>query len=104
MQVVCLDTITQETMRTVYLTEDKTVLIGDPTSYLLIVDSILEPTKDLVLLRSETNTGEETLIINNNGDASLIITKDENSSTMTMHCYTGKTNLFFNTSLLKNLK
>jgi hypothetical protein len=87
MEVVCVANEKQDTIRTVYLTADKTPLLADPLSNLLIVDSVQQPTNDTVVLSAATDDGTEALSVKNTGEAALSITGKTGTTNFTMKCY-----------------
>ncbi len=87
MEVVCVANEKQDTIRTVYLTADKTPLMADPLSNLLIVDSVQQPTNDTVVLSAASDDGSEALSVKNTGEATLAITAKSKTTNFTMKCY-----------------
>jgi hypothetical protein len=103
MQVVCVEKTKQEIVRAVYLTDDKTVLIADPISHLLIVEDIQQPAQDTVLLKSTTTAGTESLQVKDSGDGILTIIANNQTTTLEMTCYASDKTSVLNLSSLKNL-
>jgi hypothetical protein len=87
MLVVCVANDKQDTIRTVYATADKSFLLADPLSSLLMVDSLTQPTNDSVLISATTEVGSETLTVNESGEASLVVVDKSSNNTYAMKCY-----------------
>jgi hypothetical protein len=87
MELLCVADQPQETVRTVYVTEDKTPLLADPVGSLLVVESVKQPDANTFALTAATDTGSEVLIIKNTGDATLTISNNGVNTNLVMKCY-----------------
>lgn len=87
MEVVCVANENQNIVRTVYLTADKTALLADPLSNILIVDTIQQPSTDTVVLNAASEGGSEILSVKTTGEASLAIQANNATTNYTMKCF-----------------
>lgn len=100
-ELACVDPNNTNIFRTVYSTEEKSLLLANPLGNLLVVDEIKDSGTDTIILTAKSDQGGEVLAIKNTGDATFSISLDnQKSSTYNMKCYSSVQEM--NLSFLKN--
>lgn len=95
MALICIGDQNQDVIRTIYTTDDNSVLLADPVSQLMLADTVTQPNEDTILIKSASLQGEESLSIAKSGIATLTVTIKAANEAIPMKCYSDASNLAF---------